>query len=171
MPPTPFAVFEPTLDPGSQSIPSHIGLHAGQVGHHKPGFAVARVPTRQEGARQLASSGCKAGNRTRPPLTDAADHLRQRAKGRRALRAILPLAIDTQEGMPSQALNRCKEPVGVQPTIGEDNDGPSGGTLPCKWGKQASQCGRQAPGRVAFTTSQATGNAEPPPPQLITKKV
>ena len=126
MPPTPFAVFEPTLDPGSQSIPRHIGLHAGQVGHHKPGFAVARGPTRQEGAPQLASSGCKAGNRTCPPLADAAAHLRQRAKGRRALRAILPLAIDAQEGMLSQALNRCKEPVGIQPTLGEDNDGPSG---------------------------------------------
>src|SRR4029453_5659020 len=37
----------------------------------------------------------------------------------------------------------------------------SAGTLPRKWPKSASQCGRQAPGRVASTMRQATGMAHP----------
>src|SRR5215510_10467608 len=37
----------------------------------------------------------------------------------------------------------------------------SAGTLSCKWPKSASQCGRQAPGRVAATMRQATGIAQP----------
>src|SRR5215831_20582283 len=47
----------------------------------------------------------------------------------------------------------------------------SAGTLPCKAPKRASQWGRQAPARVASTTRQATGMAQPRTTTLIERIV
>src|SRR5215470_20303478 len=47
----------------------------------------------------------------------------------------------------------------------------SAGTLPWRWRKRASQCGRQAPGLVASTMRQATGMAQPRTTTLIERIV
>jgi len=96
MPAPPFAVFEATLDPGPEPVPSHVGAGGGQIGQDQPGLAIASVPSRQQRTCELAGGGGKADDGTGPPLAQPADHLRQGAKGRAGLRAIVPLPIDPE---------------------------------------------------------------------------
>ncbi len=85
------------------------------------------------------------------------DDCGQGPEARAALRAILALVVDAQEGMPLLAHNGLVQPARVQPPITNQ----LAGTTPSRRASNASQCGRHFPFLVAGTTTQATGMAQP----------
>ena len=127
MPTAAFGVLGAARDPGAHARPARIGLIGRQVGQNQPGFGIRRIPTRQQGAVQLALARLETGDPSAPGWTAIADDLRQRLIVGRTRRPILSRPIDAQEWMPPHGRDRVKQPAVLQAPIGEHDDRPIDG--------------------------------------------
>ncbi len=161
MPAAACRVLVAAFNPGRQAVPGSIGLRRGKVGQDQLGVGKACIPPRQQGAGQLALLDHKIGHAAllrHPALRhDAAE----RSKRSRSDRTIRALALDAERRVPAKRRDGRKQPLAYKPRSAVTITVQSDGTTPANWPNSASQCGRQAPARVASTTRQAMGMAQP----------
>jgi hypothetical protein len=118
VPPAAFGSCGATFDSRPSPIPGDISDRGWQIGHHQAGVAIANLPARQPGARQLTRFGDTAGDPPAPGMPNRRHGLRQRAKARPASGTILAALLDAQQGMPPSALAVAIQPAGIEPAIG-----------------------------------------------------
>src|SRR6266851_1137281 len=121
MPPpqSPFEIFEPRFDPGSQPVPTDLGRLGLQIGQHDPWGLVAHFPMQQQRSRDPNLFACKALHsslptrpRRRHPSTDPLKRFLSHRPG-------FDPQIEPQERMPAARPDGVPQPAGIQPTISE----------------------------------------------------
>ncbi len=124
LPAAAFGAFEALLAPAAQAIPLRVAAVGRQVGQNVPGLGMPHAPPRHQRARQLTVAGGKRRAAPTPALPALPTQLAQPGKLGLAGRAELAALIDAQERMPPQAHDAPKQPAGVQPAVGQHQDGP-----------------------------------------------
>ena len=114
--------------PGSQAIPSRLAGLGRQIGPEQPRGDIALLPAGQHGAPPLSLPALEGGAGAPPARAGTRHAAGQRAVGGLRVRAQGPSPVEAQQWVPAHPDAAPQQPAGLQPAIGQHDDGPARGT-------------------------------------------